>query len=65
MDCNNQKVIFVPNLKTTAMKTKKKAVKKEQSFVELLSIVLPRENGTQAGVNALAASILRGKELTK
>lgn len=33
---------------------------KIQTYTKTLAAVLPRNNGTQAGINALAASLLRG-----
>lgn len=33
---------------------------KQPTITEALTVVIKRNNGTQAGINALAASLLRG-----
>lgn len=59
-------IIFVMNFKTKqTMATKTQQVNTDDKFVKLLSKVMPRQNGTQAGVNALAASLLRSKQNPK
>jgi len=40
-------------------------MKKTKDFSKQLSAIMPRQNGTPAGLSALQASLLRGKELTK
>lgn len=47
------------------MATKTKQVNTDDKFVKLLSIVMPRHKVTTEAVNALAASLARGKELVK
>ena len=37
----------------------------ESSFTNQLNFIIPRQNGTPAGLLALQASLLRGKGLTK
>lgn len=39
--------------------------KTNQSYDFGLSIVMPRNNGSQAGVDALRKSLIRGNELVK
>jgi hypothetical protein len=59
-------IIFVRNFKTKqTMATKTKQVNTDDKFVKLLSIVMPRHKVTTEAVNALAASLARGKELVK
>lgn len=48
--------IFEVQLKFIKMKTSKNTT----TYVNQLSVIIPRTNGTQAGINALAASLLRG-----
>lgn len=35
---------------------------KTQTYTKTLAVIMPRNNGTQAGINALAASLLRGNK---
>lgn len=42
-----------------------KTSKNTTTYTKALSVVIPRRNGTPAQFTALAASILRGKELVK
>lgn len=44
---------------------KNQNVKTPETLVNLLSKVMPRQNGSPAGFAALQASLLRGKELVK
>jgi hypothetical protein len=46
------------------MKTTK-IEKNTNEYTNQLLTILPRQNGTPAGISALAASLLRGKELSK
>lgn len=39
---------------------KMKTSKNHNQYVNQLSVIIPRNNGTQAGVNALAESLKRG-----
>jgi hypothetical protein len=38
---------------------------KTLNYTKQITAIIPRQNGTPAGVNALAASIAKGKELVK
>jgi hypothetical protein len=42
-----------------------KTEKNTNEYTNQLSTILPRQNGTPAAISALAASLVRGKELSK
>ncbi|EHQ29001.1 hypothetical protein [Mucilaginibacter paludis] len=44
---------------------KKSDQTKSENYTEQLSVIMPRQNGTPAGLSALQASLLRGKEMAK
>lgn len=37
----------------------------KNTYTQQLAVIMPRQNGTQAGIAALADSLAKGKELTK
>ena len=42
-----------------------KTSKNTNTYANQLSVIMPRQNGTPAGVSALQASLNRGRELAK
>jgi len=49
----------------TNVNQKPAPTKSPVSFTNQLSAIMPRQNGTPAGLSALAASLERGKEIVK
>lgn len=54
------KIVIHLNCQTKYNKMKNQEAKNTNKFVNQLSVIIPRNNGTQAGINALAESLKRG-----
>lgn len=61
-----ERLMFIPSanhkihIEMNSTKVTPRNERDNNKFVKILSKVLPRQNGTQAGINALAASLKRG-----
>jgi hypothetical protein len=53
-------IIIVIHLNCQTKYSKMKTSKNHNQYVNQLSVIIPRNNGTQAGVSALAESLKRG-----